>query len=446
MADRNQFECPICITSIWRQDNIITCSSCNYRNCTGCHKEYLLTTSNEPHCMNCRTVIPYAKVLDQFGSWIFGKYKKHRENLLFNKESSLMPATVNKYSTDKKIEVLKEKKKELRLQIQNIEIEIWGLKNPAPIEQVETKKNGFKYIYRCPLEDCKGFLDKDAICQICDNLICTKCYTEMDKDHVDEHECNEDLVQTFNEIKRDSKPCPSCGFFISKVNGCDQMFCVSCGTPFSWRTGAIEQGIIHNPHAYNYFQNNPEAQRNYLNGINQAARADGCRTFIPNIMQFKPTFIGRKEILEAIHTATAEFRQYRRNRYQNYINRDPEENNDLRLRYIHNEINEKKFKELIHARDKKIKYSKEVSRVIISAYDTFEILLWAIVDNQPNDEPLSYVEETKVKNQLSNILDILINTRTSVNSDLMKVSHSFHYSSYYSIEEDYRAPYLSGIW
>jgi hypothetical protein len=36
------------------------------------------------------------------------------------------------------------------------------------------------------------------------------------------------------------------------VHNCDQMFCVSCHTAFSWERGTIEKGVIHNPHFYQW--------------------------------------------------------------------------------------------------------------------------------------------------------------------------------------------------
>jgi hypothetical protein len=50
---------------------------------------------------------------------------------------------------------------------------------------------------------------------------------------------------------------------ICKIDGCDQMWCVSCQTPFSWATGRQVFGVVHNPHYYQWLrnQNNGEAPR-----------------------------------------------------------------------------------------------------------------------------------------------------------------------------------------
>ena len=46
-----------------------------------------------------------------------------------------------------------------------------------------------------------------------------------------------------------AKPCPRCTALISKVSGCDQMFCTQCHTTYSWITGQVTKGPVHNPYA-----------------------------------------------------------------------------------------------------------------------------------------------------------------------------------------------------
>ena len=71
-----------------------------------------------------------------------------------------------------------------------------------------------------------------------------------------QHVCDEKTKENAQFIKETCKACPGmCGEFIFKIDGCDQMWCTTCHTAFSWRTGEIERGVVHNPHYYAALQN-----------------------------------------------------------------------------------------------------------------------------------------------------------------------------------------------
>ena len=104
-----------------------------------------------------------------------------------------------------------------------------------------------RIIMMCPAAGCAGFVDSSWKCGVCDTKVCNKCRIVK----VAEHECKADDIATAEALAAESKPCPKCAAAISKVSGCDQMWCTMCHTTFSWNTGKIETSVIHNPH---YFQ------------------------------------------------------------------------------------------------------------------------------------------------------------------------------------------------
>jgi hypothetical protein len=426
-------ECSICIET-FTDKLTFKCNACKYINCIECHKKYLLTSNQDPHCISCRSVISYDIFIDKFNEkWIFDKYKKHRYEILWEKEKSLIPQTVRYIGLKKQEAVLIEEKNKLIEQVRKINDSIYLLNNDALNLNTKAVTNKFKYTYSCPKQECKGFLNEENICEICDITVCKKCYTEIEKDLKGPHECIPELVETFNAIKKEAKPCPSCGEFISKISGCDQMFCITCGTAFSWKSGMIEKGIIHNPHAHTFFQNNPTAQQNYINNQNHNQN-NGCRTPIPAYTFFeninKKIFFDEVDYIKIIHRNIAEFRQYYRTTFTAFMNNNNEKNKDIRIKYIKNEIDEKSFKQTLHLRDKKIYFKKNLITLSLFTYEIAETLLWNIVDSK-NDIDI-----------ISTNIQLLKNLNDDTNKNIDILCSKFGYKSSYEIKQ-YHIPYFS---
>ncbi|MGL5961818.1 MAG: hypothetical protein ACRCZ0_07680 [Cetobacterium sp.] len=104
--------------------------------------------------------------------------------------------------------------------------------------------------FMCPVVNCDGIVT-DGKCSYCKNNICVKCYQTRANDH----KCDPNVLATIKLLKNDTKPCPKCKIPIYKIDGCDQMFCVKCKTAFSWKTGKIETGVVHNPHYFEWMRN-----------------------------------------------------------------------------------------------------------------------------------------------------------------------------------------------
>ena len=477
-------ECSICISSI-KEKNTFRCFSCKEEYCIKCLKTYLLGTTQDPHCLHCRTAIDYNTFIEKFDkTWRLGIYKEHREKILWEREQSLFPATVGyidlkkRYSEissnrnnhymlymqanlrlnhpkdlleEEKI-VLENKKKEHYKWYSQFVEEANVLREE--IHDFENKKKSVKYKWSqpCPNKDCKGFLNEKYECPICEKVYCKDCLEEKKKPIVDskgkvihddkEHVCNEELVETVKMIRKESRPCPTCGEFISKISGCDQMFCTGCGTAFSWTTGQREVGVIHNPHAHQFFRDHPDALQQYMagrNGVQQQPQGAGnqCNDMVPpffdrkklirQVVDEKPVvmmseedwviyqmIMERIDYLQRIHQSISEYVAYDRNIAATQINGRHMDNLAIRIKLIHKTIDEKKFKMILHMRSKRNQFQKLIHELIESTLLIISGLLWNIFEVNTNEEFLK-------------IYTMIMDIRVSTNQVIKDLSDKHNY-------------------
>ena len=110
----------------------------------------------------------------------------------------------------------------------------------------------------CPATSCSGFLNDEFACGLCLTTACKTCHEIIDGAHT----CDPNTVATIKALKAETRNCPTCATIISKIDGCDQMWCTQCHATFSWRTGLLENGHTHNPHYYEWMRKNGGLDRN----------------------------------------------------------------------------------------------------------------------------------------------------------------------------------------
>ena len=240
---------------------------CNYSEaCKACVRTYLLNTASDPHCMNCKKAWSQKFLVDSLNkSYISSDYKKHKKQFLLEREISKLPETMEAAEKMLQIDIEEKKITVINAEMTHLKVLMTALieKNNMCRNTIYHIKSGTSsssnekaerktFIMPCPNNDCRGYLSSQYKCQLCHLQTCSKCHEIMGHSKEAEHTCKEENVQSAELIKKETKGCPSCGTRIFKINGCDQMWCTTCHKAFSWRTGNIETGVVHNPHFYEY--------------------------------------------------------------------------------------------------------------------------------------------------------------------------------------------------
>jgi hypothetical protein len=255
-----------------------------------------------------------------------------------------------------------------------------------------------KVIYQkaCPQPDCNGFLSQKGVCGICKIHVCSKCNVAKGKTKVEiaTHECKEEDIESVKAILKETKPCPRCGTRIHKIDGCDQMWCPYCqdkygeGTTFSWQTGKIERGRIHNPHFIEHMKkrkgNLREVGDVHCGGLPLIWQFDRRLTWAPygSYKGSLPRNI-RVQAMNVLRRVT-EITQYVLNPMRDKM-REQNIHRMTQIKHIVGEISDKKFRTAISKTEKKREKDQEV-------LDVFEVVVAVITEkinhlyNEPNDE------------------------------------------------------------
>ncbi len=413
--------CPICIETYTRELRAkVTCPYCPSHACRGCVQKYLLTSYDDPHCMECRKAWN-RDFLDQHLTKTFrsGALRKHRAKVLMEREKAFLPAhqifveatkEIDKYvaldritarkiadATIKRGEILIERQRVARFcraatTIEEMDV---NMKKMAEIHekygkieaermnyQFETETHNLRitdaqnilnggtkvketreFIARCPAEGCRGYLSSAYKCGTCGKFTCAECNSLKGDNRDAPHTCNEEAKASTALIRKETRPCPKCGVRIYKIDGCDQMFCTAenCHTAFSWNTGRVVTGVIHNPHYYEYL-------RNQNGGALPREAGDIPCGGLPHQWQFTRkvsvvTAIPHKEknLIYAIFRCFADVAD----RLPDFPARPPATmNKDINIKYLMNQLSEDDWRKMLEQRETRFERKKEIGQIL----------------------------------------------------------------------------------
>ena len=357
--------CGVCCETLNQSNHKqCVCPKCNFISCKTCIRTYLGSTPNESHCMNCKFEWSDAFVVVAVNKTYFHtELREQKKQKCFEIEKSKLAESqmeakhflVREHATN---------------EIKRIDLEMKALKKK--IEELKNIKSNYVYeltkkikkeqkafIMKCQASDCNGFVSKSYKCELCDKTTCSKCFVVSEENH----ECKPEDIETAEYIKSNSKPCPKCATRISKIDGCSQMWCTQCQTPFDWTTGQQLINVnIHNPHYFQYLQHTN-------GGVMPRNPNDILCGGMPDLSRFRAycnqLLVNDNYVLLNRFISSNVYNIYRyighiQGLLRNHILREFERNiEETRIKLILNRITEEKFKEDIYRH-----YSKKNKQVI----------------------------------------------------------------------------------
>lgn len=367
-------DCIICCDVINGHNKSVACGFCDFTACTRCTERYLTDIHDDAHCMSCRKGWDISVLTARMTkTFLKTRYRVHRQDTLFDREKSLLPQTqpdvdfeLARREQEKLKQALLHRKSELLKELNEVKTNLDTLTYTGIIK--ETGGDGHQFTRKCPMDDCRGFLNRMWNCGICETHICKACNEPKGEDHT----CDPGHVETMKLLSSDSKPCPSCGTLITKIDGCDQMWCTqaTCHTAFSWRTGKKVYGNIHNPHFIQFSMEHGGAERNpqdipcgglpYIYEFSECVRyyckfrQDDRDVFI---QQCSLPMRGLRHLIgvEELHYRVSDVR---------------DQNVDLRVKYLLKEVDDKVFRQTITNRETSRSRKKAFHDVVVMTMHT----------------------------------------------------------------------------
>ena len=302
-TDWEMGDCPVCCEKYSKRiRKPVGCAYCEYAACRECTSRYLLDKCVDASCMNCKRIWGTQFLLDAFTkTWVHGEWRAHVSKMLMEHERSRLPQTQEErlpgyklYSENATaleengtaISKLRRQMIELERRYfaltrqQNILVRTGYLSSTTNGDAIAPSSKRRRSYFACTVDGCRGLVDGTWKCGVCSAAVCDRCRAVLPPASSDgeapTHECDPGDVKTFDLLRRDTRPCPNCHVPVTKTEGCDQMWCTACDKAWSWASGTLIRGEIHNPYYFEFLSRQGQHGRidDFGNATDPPPRAD----------------------------------------------------------------------------------------------------------------------------------------------------------------------------
>ena len=160
---------------------MIECTACAFAACKKCTQRYMLSSLEDPHCMNCRRRNDRSELISMFSnSFVNNALKEWRKRVLFQRELAKMPSTQPYVEQERKrrenlklVYQMETERAELRAKLRDLDNVIVTLRtHVVPPLDADAKR---AFVHRCAQEGCRGFLSTAWKCNVCAKYTCSHC-------------------------------------------------------------------------------------------------------------------------------------------------------------------------------------------------------------------------------------------------------------------------------